>query len=113
MALMHHCSHTLERINVSFVHSISLPAFLHFIGVCTGFGKLETVSLWGCSQLHRAVVDSRLREESILFDNNNDEGAGSSVTLLSWLKRQRIKAGTHEEKNSDRIPPSIIGFLDS
>lgn len=105
-AIARHCSLTLERADLSFLRLVTLPVFLHLLGACAGAGgrRLQEVSVWGCSQLRRAVVEA-LREERAA--EGEQAQAGEAAGQLRLVQQMRLHTTAGEE-----YFPTLIGFLD-
>jgi hypothetical protein len=112
VAISRHCSHTLEHVDVSFLHSLSLAVFLHFLHQFTISGKLQTVTIWGCSQLRRAVIDAMANSEVEMISSDPDDTGIESVSASELLRQ--VKKNTHEPVTQNDIVekmPTIVGFL--
>jgi hypothetical protein len=112
--ISHHCSHTLERIDLSFIRQITLPVLLHLLGTCFVKGKLTEVTLWGCSQLRRAIVESSANQTTLA--NGEHADSGNVVEQLRHMKQNSSHefAGSKQVQDDDscRGYPTVIGLLD-
>lgn len=108
--LAHHCAHSLEQIDLSFTPNITLPVVLYLLGVCMATGKLTQVSMWGCSQLRRAVVELQAEEKEVQME---EAGAGNVLDQLRQLmNNSSTENGKHSRSDDVGSYPSITGFLD-
>ena len=117
-ALTHHCAHTLERIDLSFIRHITLPVFLHFLSMCVAMGKAEMeVTVWGCSQLRRTVKEETLKKSSAA--TSTDRAEVESGNVLDQLRQIKNNASgvvnnmNFDVSGGDTLKlPTILGFLD-
>jgi hypothetical protein len=115
-ALTHHCSHSLERLDVSFVRHISLPVFLHLLGMCVATGRLEEVAVWGCTQLRRSAMESL----KIVPAAEREIESGNVLDQLRHMKNNSAGAsnltggGGSNGVDIDICHkfPTVVGFLD-
>jgi hypothetical protein len=91
--------------------------------MCVATGKLDTVTVWGCSQLRRSVIES-LKEEQQQHQRGQEsagdqEGKVESGNALDQLRhmKKNCESGAEDGHATDTSNvsckfPTLIGFLD-
>jgi hypothetical protein len=78
------------------------------LGTCFVKGKLTEVTLWGCSQLRRAIVESSANQTTLANGEHADSG-----NVLEQLSRMKQNSSQQvQDDDSCRGYPTVIGLLD-